>query len=202
VKKVYIAVLSLGYIRQELAIALLKISGDNRYEKQIQFHGLRPSAHNRNSIVKEFLKTDCDYLLCIDHDNIPINNPLDLVELDKDVIGCPYPQVKNGEIGWLVMNKVPDGYRQVSVENAVGVQEVDAIASGVMLIARRVLEKVKTPFERKWKDGQAVKGLDFYFCDKARDLGFKVWVAWDYVADHYKEVSLLQVLQLLGKASK
>jgi len=197
--KVYIAVLSMGSIRRELSIKLIQMSHDERFQVKIQYHGLRPSSYNRNNIVKEFLKTDCDYLLKIDHDTIPLKNPLDLVYLDKDVISCPYPQIKDNDLGWLVMRKVEGGYKQMPTETRKGLLEVDAVGSGVMLIARRVLEKVKVPFERKWDDeGVPIKGLDFYFCDKTKDLGFKIFAHWEYPCSHFKEVDLIWILKLLG----
>lgn len=198
--KVYIAILSSGKIEFSLAIKLLQMSHDDRFEIKIRRHFLRPSSYNRNNIVKEFLKTDCNYLLCIDHDTVPMKNPLDLVYLDKDVIGCPYPQIKDGELGWLVMRKVEDGYKQMPTETRSGLLEVDAVGSGVILMARRVLEKVKIPFERKWNDeGVPIKGLDFYFCDKAKDLGFKIFAHWEYPCSHFKEIDLIQVLRWLGE---
>jgi len=162
--KVYIAVLTMGSLRKELSNFLIYISHDFRYQVKITYHGLRPASYNRNNIVKEFLKTDCDFLLKIDHDNVPMKNPLDLIALDKDVVGFPYPQIKGNELGWLIMRRVEGGYKQMPTETRQGLQEVDATGDGVMLIARRVLEQVKIPFEREWKDGVPIKGSDFYFC--------------------------------------
>jgi len=197
VKKVYIAVLTMGSIRRELAPMLFLMRSDPRYDVKIRDHGLRPSSYNRNNIVEEFLKTDCDYLLCIDHDTVPLKNPLDLVAFDKDVIGCPYPQIVGKSIGFLAMETAKDGnYQQVKVTG--GLQELDALGSGAMLIARRVLEKVEIPFERKWVDGVPIRGLDFYFCEKARALGFTIWTHWGYLASHYKTVDLLTILEMMN----
>lgn len=197
--KIYIAVLSMGSIRKELSLRLIEMSHDDRFLVKIVFHSLRPASYNRNDIVKQFLKTDCDYLLKIDEDTVPLKNTLDLVNFDKDVIGCPYPQIKDDDLGWLVMRKVKNGYKQMPTDTRKGLLEVDATGDGVMLIARRVLEKVKIPFERKWKDGVPIKGSDFYFCDKVKDLGFKVWTHWEYPCSHFKEVDLIWILQLLGE---
>ena len=196
--KIYVAVLSLAEVRKELSIRLLEMSHDNRFYVKIKYHGLRPSSFNRNNIVEHFLKSDCDYLITIDNDTVPRKNPLDLVFHDKDIIGLPYPQVKGNEIGWLVMDKEGDRYRQVNLKNKKGLIECDAVGSGCMLIARRVLEAVVVPFERKWVDGVPVKGHDFYFCDKAKKMGFKVFTHLDYVCSHYKTVDLLQVLEWIG----
>jgi len=196
--KVYIAVLSLAEIRKELSVKLIEMSHDSRFQLKITYPGLRPISLNRNNIVKEFLKTDCNYLLMLDNDTVPLKSPLDLVLLEKDIIGLLYPQIKGDEIGWLAMNQEGDRYRQIDTVNQNGLIECDAIGTGCILIARRVLEKVKIPFERKWKDGVPIKGLDFYFCDKAKRLGFKVWVHLDYICSHFKTIDLLLILELLG----
>jgi len=38
-----------------------------------------------------------------------------------------------------------------------------------------------------------VKGYDFYFCEKAKKEGFKIYAHYDYLAEHYKEVPLLKL---------
>lgn len=194
--KVYVAVLTIGSIRKELSLTLSRLSKDNRVK--IVFHSERPSERNRNQVVKDFLNSDCDYLLKIDHDTVPLRNPLGLIDLDKDIIGLPYPQIKGNDLGWLVMDKVKDGYKQTKKPRK-GLQEVDAVGSGCVLIHRRVLERVEEPFVRKWKDGFPILGLDFYFCEKAKKAGFEVWTHWDYPCSHYKEVDLVWILKLLGE---
>ena len=195
--KVYVAVLTIGSIRKELALALLKLMKDSRYKVDLFFHSKRPSETNRNNIVKEFLKSDCDYLLKIDHDTVPLKNPLDLVELGKDVIGCPYPQKVKAGITWLVgmEDKKKEGHFK-TYSNGKGLQKVDVVADGCMLIHKRVLERVKEPFMRKWEDGVDVLGSDFYFCEKVRKAGFKVYTHWKYPCSHFKEVDLLWAMSL------
>ena len=45
---------------------------------------------------------------------------------------------------------------------------------------------MKHPFENVYdEDGVKTLGNDFHFCQKAKKLGFRVWVHLDYVADHH-----------------
>lgn len=197
-KKVFIAVLNTGNIRVELAHCLIVLSHDKRYQVKITYHNRKPIEENRNQIAKKFLESGYDYLLMIDSDNPPLKNPLDLVELDKDVIACPTPQWRDGDIFWVVMEKVDGGYKPVPVSRRNGLQKVDAVGTGCILIARRVLEAVKAPFIRKIdEDGMSQLGLDFYFCEKARNKGFKIWAHWDYPCSHFKEINLVEVLNLI-----
>jgi len=200
-KKIYVAVLNQGNIRADLNLVLMRMMQDGRHSLKITYPSLKDIAHNRNQIVKDFLKSGYDYLLMLDDDTVPQHNILDLVYLDKDIIGVPYPQWNEGDIYWVVMDKVEDGYKAIPIKERGGLKKVDALGTGCILIARRVLEEIKAPFMRKWSDeGLAEIGLDFYFCDKAREKGFEVWCHWNYPCEHYKNIGLMQVLKLINKS--
>lgn len=201
-KKIYVTIPNTWEIHPSLHFYLRELEDDPRYEVKTRMPARKTIDNNRNLIVKEFLETDFDYLLMIDSDIVPTRNILDLVELDKDIIGGPCPQWHENDMYWVVMNEVKDGYKQVVVEKRDGLKQVDAIGSGCMLISRRVLKKIKAPFERKWsKDGVQELGLDFYFCKKAKDLGFEVWIDWNYPCSHWVKLDLLRIAQLLVKNS-
>lgn len=200
-KKIYIACLNQGWLRVELTNLLIILSHDFRFEIKIIYPNHRPVDNNHNIIVKKFLETDYDFLLLFGDDGCPLKNPLDLVLLDKDIVVCPTPQWNDSDTGfpiyWIAMEKVTDGYKEYKKKE--GLQEVDAVGSGNMLISRRVLEKVEAPFMRKWdKDGIAELGLDFNFCEKAKEKGFKVWAHYDYPSCHFKELNLIDVLKFYG----
>jgi len=201
-KKVLITVCNEGKMRVELSNVLTTMTHDRRHDIKIIYPNLRPYENNLNTAVKEkFLSNDYDYMLIIDNDNPPINNPLDLVELDKDIIGLPTPQWnesdKNFPIYFVAMERVPEGYKEF--KNKKGLQEVDAVGSGCVLIARRVLEKVKAPFLREWdEDGRMNYGGDFTFCKKAKEQGFKIYTHYDYPCSHFKELNLLDILKYFG----
>lgn len=136
----------------------------------------------------------------IDSDIVPQRNPLDLVDLDKDVIGCPCPQWHKTDLYWVAMDRVKGGYRQVSADLRKGLQEVDAVGTGCILIAKRVLTKIKAPFMVNWlPNGTQGLGSDFYFCEKSKKAEFKIWVHWDYPCSHLKEIDMLDILNLLTK---
>ena len=198
-QKVYIAVLNQGSIRHELVNLLIHTTHDPGYQVKITYPGDRPIANNRNKIVLKFLEGDWDYLLMIDDDTVPHNNPLDLISHDKDIIGYPYPQWNERDIYWLAMDQDGDGYKSILPDRRHGLQPVDALGTGCILIKRKVLEAVKAPFMRKWsEDGIAELGLDFYFCQKAKDAGFEVWCDWRAPCSHFKTLDLIEVLRLLG----
>jgi hypothetical protein len=115
---------------------------------------------------------------------------MDLVALDKDIVACPTRQYHEGQLYWVVMRAVDDGY-QGYLKKQRGLMEVDAVGTGCILIARRVLENIKGPFVREWnEDGTQRLGTDFAFCKRAKKKGFRVWAHWDYPCAHFKELNL------------
>lgn len=194
--RVLVSVLHQGWVRPELTKYIVNLSKDPRVHYEIMMTNLKPSENNRNNAVRAALTGGYDYLFTIDHDIVPLRDMGDLVLLDLDVVGMACPQWNMSDPSFPVffvgMDKVEGGYQEHKDRN--GLQEVDAVGSGALLIARRVLEKVKEPFVRKWEKGFAVVGLDFYFSEKAKKQGFKVYCHYDYITDHIKEISLLDVL--------
>jgi GT2 family glycosyltransferase len=190
---VLVAVLTLGNCRTEVASALLKLQKDGRHNVDIGFFTDVPGESNRNRICKKVVEEGYDYVLMIDNDNPPISNPLDLIDLRKDVIALPTPTAKNGELIWVVGKEFDDGIKCYLLNNKQeGLEEVDAVGSGCLLLSRKVLEEVKAPFMREWNDdGVAVTGQDFAFCKRAKKAGFKIYAHWDYVCSHFKEIDLL-----------
>lgn len=197
-KRVWIAILNQGWVRPELCNLMLKLATqEKRYLLNIHYPNHTPIVNNRNITVRQFLQSNCDYLLMIDSDTIPEKNPLDLIELDKDVISCPTLQWNEGNVYWVVMERVHEGYRPISKEKRIGLQEVDAVGTACILIARRTLTDIDFPFRRRWtKEGVQDLGQDFNFCSRVRDLGFRVFAHWDYRCEHHKTLALRKVLNL------
>ncbi|MCP6720492.1 MAG: hypothetical protein KJI72_04215, partial [Patescibacteria group bacterium] len=145
-KKIYLSILNEGWIRSELAIKLPRWLDEVRQRYTVHFESsfLRPIAHNRNTIVKRFLESDSDYLLQIDSDNVPPKNPLELADLNKDIVSCPV---------WIYQEKpILNIYREkddylvpVDPNEHSGLIEVDATGTGVLLCSRSALEPLERP---------------------------------------------------------
>lgn len=199
--RVLVAVCNMGWIRPEVTTMCFQISQDPRVISKIYFPSVKTYENNLSQVALKIKQEKWDYLLIIDDDNPPQRNPIDLISLNLDVVACPTPQwndIDSFPIYWVAMDKVKDGYKQH--ENRVGLQEVDAVGSGCVLIKRKVLESLEAPFTRKWnKDGTMDLGVDFHFCEQAKAKGFRVWAHYDYICDHFKELSLLKVLEFKNK---
>ena len=197
-KGIYIAVLNQGGIRPELALLLTQLTRYPNYNIYLDFPADKPISHNRNSIVKRFLKMkDYDYLFMLDGDIIPPLNILDLADYQKDIIGGLCFAFMDNVIVPLILRKQdppPEGekpYKVMDFEGNEGLVECDAIGSGCMMIKREVLEKVKAPFLNIYdEDGIKKLGLDLSFCQRAKELGFKVWCHLDFPCSHWTTLDL------------
>lgn len=125
-----------------------------------------------------------DYYLWIDQDNVvPGTLFLDLLKHNRDIVGGLYPR----KVKWDWCLKPTKEFkdwenRRESLKD--GLIECEYIGFGAVLIKGQVFEKMKGPYYFK-QDSRPVKvdgknrikeiGEDVYFCEKARELGLKVW---------------------------
>lgn len=65
-----------------------------------------------------------------------------------------------------------------------GVSEWDACGTGGMLIRRRVIDAMAFPWFEAGKTAKDHIGEDLYFCTKAKELGYRVWVDSDVRTGH------------------
>ncbi len=204
-KKVLISFPNTGYIHKLVFVAGMKLLSDSRYDSKIIVPTHTPYENNLHHIVNDFIAGNYEYWLNIDADNPPMNNPLDLIELNKDIIGCPTPvyhftdKVK-GERPWYenAYKYVPEDGAYKEYPNKKGLQQVDAVGTGCILIARRVFDDInmrKGAFTRKLNpDGTVNKGNDISFCERARELGFKIFAHYDYRCQHFNEVEMHEII--------
>ena len=206
-KSVLITVPNQHYIHKIVTVRLLQMQKDGRYRLTCKFPSHKPYENNLHHIVKDFLEGNWDFWLNIDSDNPPMENPLDLVEFDKDIIGLPTPI-------WHFLNDGRKGerpvywnaYDYVSAKDAYsehhprrGLQKVDAVGTGCFLIARRVFLNKKMQqgaFTRKlYQDGRVKKGNDISFCERARNQNFEIYCHYNYPCQHFNQLELNEVVK-------
>ena len=198
--KLLVTVPNLHWVHASVAAVLLRLQMDQRYKLRIEFPSNKPYENNLHHIIAGFITSDCDFWLNIDADNPPTRNPLDLVALDKDIVGLPTPiwhfEDAMGEraIYWngYDYREANDAYAEHLPRE--GLQRVDAVGSGCMLIARRVFHHPALQcgaFSRQlYPDGTVHKGGDISFCERATAAGFEIYCHYDYPCDHHNEISL------------
>lgn len=203
-QKVLISVPNVGNIHKLVNFATDRLLMERRYKTTIIRPTHNPYENNLHHIVNDFMAGDYDFWLNIDADNPPMANPLDLIELNKDIIGLPTPvwhftgKVKGERpIYENAYKYVPeqDAYTEWPAKN--GLQKVDAVGTGCILISRRVFEcdvMRLAPFQRTYyKDGRVEKGNDMAFCERAAKQGFEIYAHYDYRCQHFMSLELHEV---------
>ena len=159
-----------------------------------------PITQNRNKIRKRFLATNADFLLMFDDDVVPQFNPAEAVFMNKDVLGFPTRRRSGQRLEWVVYAKHPtlkDKYSSIDLNKVRGdadLLKVDAVGTGAILIKRKVLEKIKRPFEDIFDDeGIRILGQDLNFCRKATEAGFEVFTAPKMICEHIKDHGLVNM---------
>lgn len=201
---VLIAITHTGQTFAGLESMIAKFIGESKIKCELFFSNKHPIYENRNYIVQYFLKTNHSHLLFIDSDNPPLSledNPLNMIKRDVDVVGGVYPMWKQDHHEWCALIIKDNKYIQTPFDQRKGLQEVDAIATGCMLIKRKVLETVRAPFLNEFdKNGLNALGDDYAFCKRARFNGFRVYADWDVMCDHIKMVPLFTIVKALKRS--
>jgi hypothetical protein len=139
----------------------------------------------RNALVDSVINERCDYLMFIDADmRFPKDALIRLLKHNKDIVGVNAttrsepvkPTAKNiayeedGSVSWLPV------YSNVKK----GIEKVDAIGCGVILIKNSVFKKMEKPYFyfEQLPNGKLL-GEDIYFCIKAKDAGIDTYVDHD-----------------------
>ena len=150
----------------------------------------------RNLIAKDFLDSDCTDLMFIDSDiNFDAEDIFRLMAWNIDpkkgiVAGIPVARKK----GIVYISTLESDEDENIFMNHMGLVKAKRVATAFMLIRREVFEKLREAhpeweyedekvagdkltafFDFALKDRNYI-GEDFLFCDRARELGFEVWI--------------------------
>lgn len=198
--KVFVAIPTTGIIKTELAFFLLHLDED--YDTEVLFTFSGGIANNRNSLVEHFLMTEYEWLLFIDSDIMPPFNVLEMTKNRKDICSGVCYQWQEDKLIPVVYKRESNHYRIFYNIDENDVVEVDGVGAGCLLINRKAFETIKKPyFMFEYDDkGLAISGEDFYFCEKAKKAGFKIWVDRKMICDHYKTVNLKAINEWRNKS--
>jgi hypothetical protein len=149
----------------------------------------------RNEIVKKALSDNFTHLLMLDDDmTFPSETLTQLLSHDKDVVGVQAFKRRDPYEPCVYKMKEGKNY-PVLVKDFI---EVDAIGTGIILIKVDVFKKISYPFF--WtdydKDGTHW-GVDFRFCQKARDAGFQIFCDPDLDIGHIGDPPVTSKLNFL-----
>lgn len=144
----------------------------------------------RNSLVEMALEAECTHLLQLDTDMIIHPKALmSMLARDVDIIGAVYYQ----RYPPFTPCAVRLDSNTISYDEALSGElfEVDRVGSGCMLTKMDVFKKVEYPyFKTCVEDKKITMTDDYYFCDKAREAGYKIYVDTSVPCTHIAQVSI------------
>jgi len=140
-------------------------------------------ANQRAELCLDAMREKCTHVLFIDSD---MRFPHDMIERllqhDLDIVAtnCARRRMPTGPTAQIYKD---NGERELvyTMPESTGLQEVGSVGMGVMLIKANVFAKLAEPwFETPWRhDKRGYIGEDVFFCKKAREAGFKIWIDHD-----------------------
>jgi len=139
--------------------------------------------NQRADLCLDAMREGCSHILFIDSDmTFPQDMVQRLLKHDVDIVAanCARRRMPTGPTA---QNYDENGVRQLvyTMLDSTGLEEVGSIGTGIMLIKKEVFQNMSEPwFDMPW---QVVKrgymGEDVFFCKKAQELGFKVYIDHD-----------------------
>ncbi len=144
-------------------------------------------AGNRNEITQVMLDNKADWVLYLDDDHILPYNVLEkLLAADKDIISAHYTQRQPPFNPVLFDYQVESGGH---IKKSLGIGEhgvvkVSAAGAGCLLVKRKVIEALESPY---WTLGQIRAdswGDDLHFCNRVRAAGFDIYCDLDNTIGH------------------
>ena len=116
--------------------------------------GHAQSQSARNAVIQSALESECDYLVMIDNDTIPVTPHGGIVdlfamcELGLDIVAAPAPVVKGDDLFLNGYMRHPPAYRNITLDEFEAVDErglikVDAVGFGFICLSWDVMEKME-----------------------------------------------------------
>lgn len=173
-ESVTIAIPSRDFIHTNFALSLISMALYSRVP--IYISNIRSSILpvSRSMLVERAQENKSEYILFLDSDMVfPPDTLKRLLAHDKDIVCATYCRRE----GTTEPMGCTAEWESITAD-AIGVGEAGRVPMGVMLIRMSVFEKMDKPYFR-WAINQGrseIVGEDAEFCDRARALGFKVYV--------------------------
>ena len=190
-KKILCCIPTLGSIKIELAQRMYQWKA--RYDAFFDVYPslIRPLYEARNDCVRTFLNSDASYLFFVDSDAVPPVNAIEQLlshGFEKKIISGLCHEIKQDSDGLLkriplVLEAVKKTEYKIKDVQLKGILEVDATGTICVMIHKSVFNAIKNP----WFLNSAE---DFYFYEKAKEAGFRVYVDCNCGVEHYVEMPI------------
>lgn len=132
----------------------------------------------RIQIAKEAMNQGCTHILWLDNDMVFPSDMLErLIQHDKPIVAASYAQRKSPSKPVAARG----GVWVYTEDTSTGLEEVDYVGSGCMLVQTDVYKHLPMPwYMLGWNEKkQETVGEDVYFCRKARQIGAACFIDHD-----------------------
>lgn len=149
----------------------------------------------RNDIIREFLKSDCDYLLFLDADmRHPADLPARLLRHDVALVTARYHMRKPPFKAVAMRHVGPDTFDCVALRRGQGLMPIAFGGAGALLIRRDVLTAIRDDWFRYSRSTRApyefTVSEDMHFYAAARAAGVQPYVDWDVECGHFATMEI------------
>jgi len=155
----------------------------------------------RNTLIANILDfhPEVTHIFFLDADTLPPKDTiLKLLAHDKDIVAGAYPLMGQGKKCWnmSISEEMPQSLVEYK-DLPAGLFKATAIGGSTVLIKREVFERMEFPwFKTICERGITHMGHDFYFANKARKLGYEIWVDPTIKCNHYQnDIDLLEMFE-------
>lgn len=145
----------------------------------------------RQELVDEVLKHEADYILFLDADmRFPPDALIRLFNHNVPIVGINYAK-RGFPSEFVALKRVGigvEGERLRTTEDSTGLEDVEAVGGGCLLIRTDVLADLPDPIEQPWFQNEYLgngqwMGEDVYFCRLLREAGHRIFVDHDLSKD-------------------
>lgn len=170
--KLAIGIPNTGTIKTQTVLSLFRMLKDFPHEYTILFKEGCAIHLNREKLVETAIEKGYTHLLFIDSDMSFEKGAVQrLLDHNKDIIGANYNKRQFPLISTAVSKPFQEG----------DLVKCETLGAGFLLINLDVFKKLSKPWFFWEKDGA---GEDYWFCRKARELGYDVWVDYSIIIKH------------------
>jgi len=152
-------------------------------KKQIDFEILftlgSVIASQRNNLVSQAIELDCTHILWVDSDmHFPASIVDKLKKHNKKIVAVNYTTRVKPYRSVAFLNREN---LQSRLSESAGLHKVFAVGMGCMLVDISVYKNISQPwYNYEWNEElQDVCGEDIWFCNRANNHGFEIWIDCD-----------------------
>ena len=175
--KLALAIPSCGTIKSSTVFCLIRLIKNLKCDFVVLMQEGSIVHRNREMLVKAAFEQQCTHILFIDSDMYFEGDAANrLTAHEKAVVGVNYFHRKLPKITTVHMEA--EKKKNLATIAPLGFTTCDSVATGFLLIDLEVFKKLSHPwfFWESDKEGEVETGEDYWFCRKAREAGFEIWV--------------------------